>query len=219
MLASDFEEHSTRLRRDCDACRGAWPKPSAFRHEQIFAKQASRALWAIGGSFRTRSSQPSTGFAFSSQPRSSRRVPKCARRPIPPVPASAPAPVLELAACHGFMIVKDDIYGDLHGRHATRLARLDVGRPSSTSAGAISSPSNARARALGTHVLQQQVHLRPVRDDRSVRLRPIGRYGQRRARKSGWRRRSCRLGAKTSSHHRPDASENRIVSNPSIRNR
>ena len=36
--------------------------------------------------------------------------------------------VLELAARHGFMIVEDDIYGDLQGRHSTRLASLDDGR-------------------------------------------------------------------------------------------
>ena len=42
--------------------------------------------------------------------------------------AANAARVLELAARHGFMIVEDDIYGDLHGRHATRLASLDDGR-------------------------------------------------------------------------------------------
>ncbi len=36
--------------------------------------------------------------------------------------------ILELAARHGFMIVEDDIYGDLQGRHAVRLASLDDGR-------------------------------------------------------------------------------------------
>ncbi|HEU4591781.1 MAG TPA: PLP-dependent aminotransferase family protein [Steroidobacteraceae bacterium] len=34
--------------------------------------------------------------------------------------------VLELAIRHNFMIVEDDIYGDLQGRHATRLASLDA---------------------------------------------------------------------------------------------
>ena len=38
------------------------------------------------------------------------------------------ARVLELAARHHFMIVEDDIYGDLQGRHAPRLASLDSGR-------------------------------------------------------------------------------------------
>jgi DNA-binding transcriptional MocR family regulator len=38
------------------------------------------------------------------------------------------ARVLELAARHGFMIVEDDIYGDLQGRHSSRLASLDDGR-------------------------------------------------------------------------------------------
>jgi len=38
------------------------------------------------------------------------------------------ARVLELAARHDFMIVEDDIYGDLSGRHAVRLAALDDGR-------------------------------------------------------------------------------------------
>ena len=33
--------------------------------------------------------------------------------------------VLELAARHGFVVVEDDIYGDLQGRHAPRLASLD----------------------------------------------------------------------------------------------
>jgi len=42
-------------------------------------------------------------------------------------PANA-ARVLELAARHGFMVVEDDIYGDLQGRHSTRLASLDDGR-------------------------------------------------------------------------------------------
>jgi len=36
--------------------------------------------------------------------------------------------VLELALRHGFMIVEDDIYGDLQGRHSTRLASIDDGR-------------------------------------------------------------------------------------------
>jgi DNA-binding transcriptional MocR family regulator len=38
------------------------------------------------------------------------------------------ARVLELAARHDFMILEDDIYGDLQGRHAVRLASLDDGR-------------------------------------------------------------------------------------------
>jgi len=38
------------------------------------------------------------------------------------------ARVLELAARHDFMIIEDDIYGDLQGRHAVRLASLDDGR-------------------------------------------------------------------------------------------
>jgi DNA-binding transcriptional MocR family regulator len=38
------------------------------------------------------------------------------------------ARVLELAARHDFMILEDDIYGDLQGRHAVRLAALDDGR-------------------------------------------------------------------------------------------
>jgi DNA-binding transcriptional MocR family regulator len=38
------------------------------------------------------------------------------------------ARVLELAARHNFMILEDDIYGDLQGRHAVRLASLDDGR-------------------------------------------------------------------------------------------
>ena len=42
-------------------------------------------------------------------------------------PANA-ARVLELAARHGFMILEDDIYGDLQGRHSIRLAALDDGR-------------------------------------------------------------------------------------------
>jgi DNA-binding transcriptional MocR family regulator len=41
---------------------------------------------------------------------------------------SVAARVLELAARHDFMIVEDDIYGDLQGRHAVRLAALDDGR-------------------------------------------------------------------------------------------
>lgn len=44
------------------------------------------------------------------------------------VSAANAARVLELAARHDFMIVEDDIYGDLQGRHATRLASLDDGR-------------------------------------------------------------------------------------------
>ena len=36
--------------------------------------------------------------------------------------------VLELATRHDFMILEDDIYGDLSGRHAVRLAALDDGR-------------------------------------------------------------------------------------------
>ena len=36
--------------------------------------------------------------------------------------------MLELAARHDFMILEDDIYGDLQGRHAVRLASLDDGR-------------------------------------------------------------------------------------------
>ena len=36
--------------------------------------------------------------------------------------------VLELAARHDFMILEDDIYGDLQGRHAIRLAALDDAR-------------------------------------------------------------------------------------------
>jgi DNA-binding transcriptional MocR family regulator len=36
--------------------------------------------------------------------------------------------VLELAARHDFMILEDDIYGDLQGRHSPRLASLDDGR-------------------------------------------------------------------------------------------
>jgi DNA-binding transcriptional MocR family regulator len=38
------------------------------------------------------------------------------------------ARVLDLAARHDFMILEDDIYGDLQGRHAVRLASLDDGR-------------------------------------------------------------------------------------------
>jgi DNA-binding transcriptional MocR family regulator len=44
------------------------------------------------------------------------------------ISAACAARVLELAARHGFMIVEDDIYGDLQGRHSTRLASLDDGR-------------------------------------------------------------------------------------------
>ncbi len=36
--------------------------------------------------------------------------------------------VLELAARHDFMILEDDIYGDLQGRYAVRLASIDDGR-------------------------------------------------------------------------------------------
>ena len=36
--------------------------------------------------------------------------------------------LLQLAAQHGFMILEDDIYGDLHGRHGIRLASIDDGR-------------------------------------------------------------------------------------------
>jgi DNA-binding transcriptional MocR family regulator len=42
--------------------------------------------------------------------------------------ASVAARILELAARHDFMILEDDIYGDLQGRHAVRLASLDDGR-------------------------------------------------------------------------------------------
>ena len=42
--------------------------------------------------------------------------------------AANAARVLELAARHDFMILEDDIYGDLSGRHAVRLAALDDGR-------------------------------------------------------------------------------------------
>jgi DNA-binding transcriptional MocR family regulator len=42
-------------------------------------------------------------------------------------PANA-ARIIELAARHDFMILEDDIYGDLSGRHAVRLAALDDGR-------------------------------------------------------------------------------------------
>ena len=42
--------------------------------------------------------------------------------------AEVAARVLELAARHDFMILEDDIYGDLQGRHAVRLASLDDGR-------------------------------------------------------------------------------------------
>jgi DNA-binding transcriptional MocR family regulator len=42
--------------------------------------------------------------------------------------AAKAARLLELAGQHGFMILEDDIYGDLHGRHAPRLASLDDGR-------------------------------------------------------------------------------------------
>jgi len=36
--------------------------------------------------------------------------------------------LLQLAAQYDFMILEDDIYGDLHGRHGVRLASLDDGR-------------------------------------------------------------------------------------------
>ena len=42
--------------------------------------------------------------------------------------AAVAARVLELAARHDFMILEDDIYGDLQGRHAVRLASLDDGQ-------------------------------------------------------------------------------------------
>jgi DNA-binding transcriptional MocR family regulator len=42
--------------------------------------------------------------------------------------AEVAARVLELANRHDFMILEDDIYGDLQGRHAVRLASLDDGR-------------------------------------------------------------------------------------------
>ena len=41
---------------------------------------------------------------------------------------SVAARVIELAHRHDFMILEDDIYGDLQGRHAVRLASLDDGR-------------------------------------------------------------------------------------------
>ena len=44
------------------------------------------------------------------------------------ISAANAARVLELAARHDFMILEDDIYGDLQGRHAVRLASLDDGR-------------------------------------------------------------------------------------------
>jgi len=44
------------------------------------------------------------------------------------ISAPVAARVLELAARHDFMILEDDIYGDLSGRHAPRLASLDDGR-------------------------------------------------------------------------------------------
>src|SRR5215510_10795998 len=44
------------------------------------------------------------------------------------ISAANGARVLELAARHGFMILEDDIYGDLQGRHSVRLASLDDGR-------------------------------------------------------------------------------------------
>jgi DNA-binding transcriptional MocR family regulator len=42
--------------------------------------------------------------------------------------AAVASRVLELAQRHDFMILEDDIYGDLQGSHATRLASLDDGR-------------------------------------------------------------------------------------------
>jgi DNA-binding transcriptional MocR family regulator len=42
--------------------------------------------------------------------------------------AANAARVLELATRHGFMILEDDIYGDLQGKHAVRFASLDDGR-------------------------------------------------------------------------------------------
>jgi DNA-binding transcriptional MocR family regulator len=42
--------------------------------------------------------------------------------------AAVAARVLELAQRHDFMILEDDIYGDLQGSHAPRLASLDDGR-------------------------------------------------------------------------------------------
>ena len=42
--------------------------------------------------------------------------------------AAVAARVIELAHRHDFMILEDDIYGDLQGSHATRLASLDDGR-------------------------------------------------------------------------------------------
>jgi DNA-binding transcriptional MocR family regulator len=44
------------------------------------------------------------------------------------ISAANAARVLELAARHEFMILEDDIYGDLQGRHSIRLAALDDGR-------------------------------------------------------------------------------------------
>jgi DNA-binding transcriptional MocR family regulator len=44
------------------------------------------------------------------------------------ISAPVAARLLELAARHGFMILEDDIYGELQGRHSTRLASLDDGR-------------------------------------------------------------------------------------------
>ncbi len=41
------------------------------------------------------------------------------------ISAAKAVAVLELAARHGFTIVEDDIYGDLHARRGTRLAALD----------------------------------------------------------------------------------------------
>jgi DNA-binding transcriptional MocR family regulator len=42
--------------------------------------------------------------------------------------AANAARLLQLANQHDFVILEDDIYGDLHGRHGVRLASLDDGR-------------------------------------------------------------------------------------------
>ena len=121
------------------AQRDGWPAIRSGRHTLIAAptgsgKTLAAFLSAIDSLVSRGETLPdATSILYVSPLRAlSNDVKKNLEGPLAEIRAeSAGLPevrVLELATRHDFMILEDDIYGDLQGRHSPRLASLDDGR-------------------------------------------------------------------------------------------
>ena len=87
--------------------------------------------------------------------------------------------VLELAARHDFMILEDDIYGDLQGRHAVRLAALEDGAARDLRRRILQDPGRQPARGLRRGASRA--------GGRTARHQGVHRTGLQRARRKGGR--------------------------------